>query len=117
MLGQIKDANLRVYAVWEPCLPADAESKVPNATTKLADERVTHYWDRAGKLKAAYQKVMKWDQPAWDVYYVYGRNAEWKNDTPPVPDYWMHQLRGLPAERMLNGATLAEEVKKRLAFD
>jgi len=27
----------------------------------------------------------------------------------------MHQLRGLPAERMLNGAALAEEMKKRLA--
>ena len=114
MLGQIKDADLRAYAVWVPCLPADNESKVPNATTKLADERVTHYWDNESKTRKIYQGLMKWDQLAWDVYYVYGRNVEWKDDAPPPPDYWMHQLQGLPADRLLKGDRLAEEVKKYL---
>lgn len=115
MLGQIKDTDFRVYAVWVPCLPTDDESRVPNAMTKLADERVAHYWDRSGKLRTVYKNVMKWEQPAWDVYYLYGPDAEWSNASPPVPDYWMHQLRRLPVERLLDGEKLAEEVRKRLA--
>lgn len=112
MLGQIKDSDLQVYAVWVPSLPADKEEKVPFATTKLTDKRVSHFWDAEGKLKEAYQHVMKMDEPAWDVYYVYGQNAEWTSERPPAPDYWMHQLGGLPKERMLNGETLAQEITK-----
>lgn len=113
VLGQIKDKDVRVYVAWVPSLPADKEERVPSATAKIPDERTSHYWDEEGKLKVAYQKVMKMDMPAWDVYYVYGRNAEWK-DEPPQPDYWMHQLRGLPSERMLDGSKLAEEMTKLL---
>lgn len=114
MLGQIKNPDLRVYVVWVPSLPADKEDKVSAATAKITDERAIHYWDADGKLKIAYQRLMSMDQPAWDVYYAYGRNSEWKNDLPPTPDYWMHQLRGLPPERMLDGDKLAEEIKKLL---
>jgi hypothetical protein len=115
VLNQIKDTDLRVYAVWVPCLPSDNEGRVPNATTKLADERVTHYWDSEGKTKKLYQDLMQWDQFAWDVYYVYDRQAEWKDDAPPLPAYWMHQLHGLPADRLLKGDKLAEDIKERLA--
>lgn len=114
MLNQIKDDDLRVYAVWVPCLPSDNESRVSNATTKLADERVTHYWDAEGKTKKLYQDLMKWDQLAWDVYYVYDRKVEWKDEAPPLPDYWMHQLHGLPVERLLKGDKLAEDIRQRL---
>ena len=104
---------MRVYVVWVPSLPADKEDRVPAAAEKITDARATHYWDGEGKLKLAYQRVMKWDQPAWDVYYAYGREAEWKND-PPAPDYWQHQLRGLPPERMLDGDKLAGEMRRLL---
>jgi hypothetical protein len=98
-----------------PCLPADGEDKVSAATTKLADQRVLHYWDTEGKLRNMYRDLMQWDQPAWDVYYVYGPKAEWKKSGPPTPDFWMHQLRGLPIERRLNGEKLAAEIKRLLA--
>jgi hypothetical protein len=52
------------------------------------------------------------DQPAWDVYLAYGRDAEWRNE-PPVPAYWMHQLR-LDPERRLDGDRLAAEITKLL---
>jgi len=97
--------------VWVPSLKADKEDRVPNATTKIADGRAIHYWDAEEKLKSDYQRVMKMEEPAWDVYYVYGRDAEWKGD-PPVPAYYMHQLHSLPPERMLDGDTLAEEIEK-----
>jgi hypothetical protein len=114
VLGQVKDTDVRVYVVWVPSLPADKEDRVPAATAKITDERASHYWDAEGKLKIAYQRLMKMDEPAWDVYYVYGRDAEWKGESPPNPDYWMHQLRGLPPDRMLKGEKLAEEMNKLL---
>ncbi len=86
---------------------------MPAATSRLPDERVSHFWDGQGALKTAYQRVMKMSEPAWDVYYVYGRNAEWSGD-PPVPAYYMHQLGSLPPERMLNGDGLAVEVNRLL---
>jgi hypothetical protein len=96
-----------------PCLPPDDESRVPAATAKIPDGRASHYWNADGKLKADYQRVMKMEEPAWDVYYVYGPDAEWK-DEPPAPVYYMHQLRSLPPERMLDGDKLAEEMRKLL---
>lgn len=99
--------------MWVPSLPADKEDRVPAATGRIADERASHYWDGEGNLKLAYQRVTKIDRPAWDVYYAYGRDAEWKTD-PPAPDYWQHQLRGLPSEQMLNADKLAEEMRKLL---
>lgn len=105
---------MRVYVVWVPSLPPDNESKVPAATAKIPDERASHYWDEKGALKVGYYKALKMKELAWDVYYVYGRDAEWKGELPPVPDYYMHQLRTLPPERMLDGDKLAEEMNKLL---
>ena len=48
---------------------------------------------------------------AWDVYLVYGRDAEWK-DTPPVPYYFMDKI-GLGHD--LDGDQLAVAVKTLLA--
>ncbi len=103
-----------MYVVWVPSLPADNEGRVPAATAKIPDERASHYWDEKGALKIAYQRALKMDEPAWDVYYVYGRDAEWKDELPPTPAYYMHQLHSLPPERMLNGSKLAEEMNKLL---
>ncbi len=103
-----------MYVVWVPSLPADNEGSVPAATTKIPDERASHYWDAEGKLKVAYQRSLKMDEPAWDVYYVYARDAEWKGELPPVPAYYMHQLSSLPPDRMLDGSKLAGEMNKLL---
>lgn len=103
-----------MYAVWVPSLPADNEDSVPTATTKLPDERVSHYWDAKGELKQAYQRALKMDEPARNVYYVYERGAEWRGDLPPAPTDYMHQLRSLPSDRMLDGSRLAEEMNKLL---
>lgn len=97
-----------------PSLPADSDKNVGSAAAKIPDERASHFWDEKGTMKIAYQKLMKMDEPAWDVYYVYGKDAEWTSELPPEPVYWMHQLANLPKERMLNGDTLAQEMTKLL---
>ena len=100
--------------MWAPCLPSDDESRVPRATTTLADSRVTHYWDAAGTLMNAYQGILGRKKPAWDVYFVYARGRVW-DASAPEPDYWMHQLWDLPDERRLDGERLAREVEALLA--
>lgn len=100
--------------MWVPSLPADSEERAAKVTSRIADKRASHYWDEKGELKKAYQKVMKMDEPAWDVYYVYDGEAEWKTQ-PPVPVSNMHQLNSLPSERMLDGDKLASEINELLA--
>ena len=103
---------MSVYAVWVPILQSDGERAVPTALKKMPDERVKHYWDGKGELPETFKRVLQINQAAWDVYLIYPRDAEWK-DEPPMPAYWMHQLN-LDPERMLNGATLAAETRKQL---
>ncbi|MGH9899692.1 MAG: hypothetical protein ACRD63_04165, partial [Pyrinomonadaceae bacterium] len=119
VLSQIKDKDVRVYSVWVPILQNDAESVVPEAKKKLSDQRVSHYWDGKGELSKSYTDLLHLKHvstgelvPAWDIYMIFPRDAEWR-DVPPTPSYWMHQLP-LGEERRLNGDTLTIEVKKLL---
>jgi len=91
-------------------LQGDAESSVPNATKLLADDRVTQFWDGKKELGAAYKDVLGIDRTAWDVYILYGPDAEWK-EQPPKPSFWMHQL-GIEQGQPLNGELMADEVRK-----
>ena len=106
---------MRIYVVYLPILRADLESTVPAAMTRLPDKRVTFFWDGKGELGQSYARILKLpeSQPAWDVYFVFKRGAEWRNESP-TPDYWMHQLRGQPSERYLNGEKLTAETNKLL---
>ncbi|MBX5477620.1 MAG: hypothetical protein IRZ19_00980 [Pyrinomonas methylaliphatogenes] len=113
VLAKIKSEDLRIYVVWEPCLPTDDEMKVPAAAARLNDARVRHYWDARGELRGVYQRLMKMSEPAWDVYYVYDRDVEWRAE-PPTPNYYMHQLRTLPPELLLDGDRLAAKVNAML---
>jgi len=82
---------------------------------RLPDSRVVFYWDAKGEFTKRYSRVLQRgeDRPAWDVYLVFDRTAEWKTE-PPAPNSWMHQLRGISAERRLDGDALATELKKLL---
>ena len=81
----------------------------------LPDSRIAFYWDGKGELTKSYSRVLKLgeDRPAWDVYLVFDRGVEWTME-PPAPNSWMHQLRGLSAERRLDGNALAIEINKTL---
>lgn len=115
VLDQVKNSDLRVYSVYVPILRGDDEASVASAINRLPDSRVVFFWDGKGELAQSYSPVLKLKagQPAWDVYMVFDRAAEWKTE-PPVPSYWMHQLGGVAPERRLNGDALAVEIKKIL---
>jgi hypothetical protein len=101
--------------VYVPILDSDNEASIPAAMKRLPDSRVLFYWDGKGELTKSYSRVLQLgeDRPAWDVYLVFDRTAEW-NTGPPAPISWMHQLRGVSAERRLDGDALATELKKLL---
>ncbi len=107
--------DLRVYAVWVPILWSDWRFAVSRATTRLPDARVGHFWDADGTLVKAYSTILQLSEgrPAWDVYLLFDRNAEWM-DQPPAPRDWMHQLPRAPAERRLDGDALAAKARRLL---
>ena len=112
MLEKIKHQDLQVYCVWVPILWGDGRVSLPQATKRLPDQRVSHYWDHEGQLVREYARVLQIDGPAWDVYLLYDRNAEWK-EQPPTPTFWMDKL-GLANGTPFEGDKLAQRVQALL---
>jgi hypothetical protein len=111
--------NLAIYVVWLPMLnpqgPAVLQKNGVEAAKLIPDPRARFYSDPRGLTGAAYGKLMKvpHGSPAWDIYFVFGQDAQWKNG-PPKPQYWMHQLWGMNPMLLLKGPILFEHVKKLL---
>lgn len=106
--------DIKVYSAWVPILASDAELTVGRATKFLPDSRVMHYWDGNGELVKGFAPVLGLgERPAWDVYLLYDRNAEWIGE-PPKPVYWQEQL-GISDETQLNGPKLTAQIQKLLA--
>jgi hypothetical protein len=107
--------KLRGYAVWEPILRTDDARSARKATSILPDARIHHYWIDSQDVGEMFQAPLGLkDEPAWDVYLVYPPGAVWTGGRPPRPAYFMHQLGALPAERRLNGGTLAAKLREML---
>ena len=111
----ITSENLRAYAVWEPILRTDDLRGARKATMILPDPRVHHYWIDGQEIGEAFQSPLGLDDAvAWDVYLVYPPGVEWTGTRPPDPSYFMHQLRELPADRRLDAARLAGEIREAM---
>jgi hypothetical protein len=108
VLEKVKDQNLSVYAVWMPILMIDSKASVPQATKRFEDARVLQYWDSQAEMSRTYAPILKADGPAWDVYLLFDRNVEWK-DQAPVPSFVMDKI-GLENGKPLDGAELAKQI-------
>lgn len=115
---------LRGYAVWLP-KAGGKEAQIPRAARYAADPRIHHYWDTDGGLMKTYASKLgldkeEWPEDPWDVYFVFGPEVRWTEAGPPLPDFWMHQLRVLvknPREGVpyLDGKQLAAKVTEVLS--
>ena len=119
-MDQIKNEKLRSYSVWVPILLTDTERAVPNAATRLTDNRVTHFWDGRRELVEAYKTILPTKNAqtgeyvkAWDVYLVFAPGVEWK-DRPPVPSSWMHQLYSVDPKNSFDSKALATALQRLL---
>jgi hypothetical protein len=80
--------------VWINILRSDDRYSAYLRSTEFDDPRVKYYWDPIAITGVEWQETLGIDQLAWDIYFLYGKDAGWR-DIPDTPDLWMHQLGNL----------------------
>ncbi|HEX7181567.1 MAG TPA: hypothetical protein VF756_06965 [Thermoanaerobaculia bacterium] len=114
VLDEIADDRLRTYVVWGPMLGGETEADARTATVNLPDRRALHFWTGAHGVAEAFRAPLGLGtELAWDTFLVYPAGVRW-GETAPVPVYYMHVGKPLPAERHFNGEKLAEQVRDAL---
>lgn len=103
-----------MYVVWVPELGAH-EQNVAKATSLVPDGRALHFWNPSESLGKEYERILSTTpEPAWDVYFVFGKSVRWA-DQPPQPDFWMQQLVAAEGKApLLDGSVFAADVARRL---
>jgi hypothetical protein len=94
VLEQNSNSHIRVFAVWEPILPTDYSSPSTGVLARLADPRVSQYWDKnhlfAEQLARRLNSEAGHPQPSccnrrgiqWDEVAVYPQDAHWNGQLP-----------------------------------
>lgn len=120
LLSRTKDERLKTFVVHVPVIGAKAENVAP-AARLLQNPYVRNYWNGSGEFGRALAKAvqLKNDKEtvyAWDVWLLYGPEAEWTGTTIPQPELLMHQLWKLEGTKFpkLDSAVFAREVQNRL---
>lgn len=116
------NARLATFVVHMPVL--GAKEKDTQRTCKvLKANAATHYWDPTGEFGRTLAsgiglKDKKGKQVyAWDVWMMYGPDAEWTGNGPPKPTLFMHQLNALsegPAYDFFDSEKFAAQVADAL---
>jgi hypothetical protein len=85
VLDKSDNARLQVYAIWLPLLGASKRAADVSERV-LPDSRVIHYWDGDEATSDWFaENVEDIDAVAWwDVYYLYGPDAEWTDIPGPL---------------------------------
>ena len=115
------DAALQTFVIHTPVLGA-IETDSANTCALVHNEHVTHYWDPKQELGTLFANALGMKDGdrviyAWDVWLVYGPNAEWTSVAPPKADFLMHQLPDLMGREgfpFLRASIFRDEVEKRL---
>jgi hypothetical protein len=79
VIERLQGDDMRIYVVWVPMFRG-RESDVPKATTEVMDPRAMHFWDGDSQLVAGYRQTLGFNEPAWDIFLLYGSDAKWEND-------------------------------------
>jgi hypothetical protein len=121
LLARTKDARLQTFVVHVPVIGAQAKDVLP-AAKLLENPNVRHYWNASGEFGRSLSKAvqLKNDKDfvyAWDVWLLYGPDAEWTGASPPQPELLMHQLWKLEGTKFpkLDSKVFAREVQMDLS--
>lgn len=73
-----------VYVIWFNILASDNKGAWDEAL--MTDPRVQHYWDEGREIGTWYadNDFFSHGSIAWDIYYLYGRNAVWESEPEPL---------------------------------
>ena len=115
------DMALQTFVINTPVLGA-TEKDTANTCSIVHNGHVTQYWDPNQELGMLFAKALGMKNGdkeiyAWDVWLVYGPNADWTSDLPPKADFLMHQLPDLMGREgfpFLRTPVFAAEVEKQL---
>jgi len=76
-----------------PILQSDDRASARNRSAEFTDERLTYFWDARLSVGELWQQVMGLAEVPWDVFMLYGANAQWET-APDMPDFWTRKLGG-----------------------
>ena len=83
ILKRYASDDLRVYVVWQRILRNDSVNAARMAAAQVfSDKRVSQMWDPANALGFWYKQsgeLEHKDPMVWDAYFLYGKDAEWKD--------------------------------------
>ena len=109
------DPRLVTFVIYVPTLGAHEANVVP-ASRLISNRHTTQYWEETGITGKLMQQVIGVNKYVWDFWTIYGPKAVWSDERlPPVPDFWQHQLDGLPAEKKLDANVFAAKIDEFLA--
>jgi len=109
------DPRMVTFVIHVPTLGA-REANVGPASRLISNRHTTQYWEESGITGKLMEQVMGVDKYVWDFWTIYGPQAVWSDERlPPLPDFWQHQLNGLPAEKKLDANVFAAKVDEFLA--
>ena len=105
------DPRLVTLVVHVPTLGAQ-EANVEPASHLINNRYTTHYWEETGIVGRQMQHAIGAGIYVWDFWAIYGPKAVWAvtSAAPPAPDFWQHQLDGLPPEKKLDANVFAAKV-------
>lgn len=94
-LKSVTDDRVRAYIVWLPIFGGDFKGEARKLSNSFRDRRVSYFLDPESETGKQWERLLKTERfIAWDVYLLYGPDANWEED-PPQPAFWMHQLGGV----------------------
>jgi hypothetical protein len=117
ILEKIESSHLAVYTVWLPVLAKDEFHATGRARMTLPDTRVKHFWDGQAQLGHDYHQALSLAancRMAWDVYLLFRAQTQWRNASPLLPTFWMHQLSCMSKELYLNTEVFRGEIERML---
>ena len=106
---------MKAYIVWLPIFGGDFKGEARKLSNSFRDKRVSYYLDPESETGKRWEVVLKTERfIAWDVYLLYGADADWKEAEPPQPAYWMHQLGGVTKAPVFDETTFTARLKDML---
>jgi hypothetical protein len=80
------DSDVAVHVIWAPVLGGDID-RARQATATVSGPNVDHYWDPDTITGQWARDHLPWpvdNVPAWDVFYLFDRDATWADEPEPV---------------------------------
>ncbi len=96
ILGELPDADVKVFVLWSPILSGDTKFAALKAAGYLPDRRASHFWDVWKFGLNHYTSSLGYPEgkQAWDIFVLYSAGERWSEASAPKPVVWMqdHKL-------------------------